>query len=445
MLAVRICTGCLALLVINASSGFVAQNVDDSRAPFVLELPDISDRKYVAPVVRIAAKAVPTIKIRLVEPYSSRISYGKTVITLNGSGINRGCTQSRDGEGKVYTCQENSERLGGYVIGAGKNVLEVAANDGQRDYYASFVLLLGEPKISNFKEPVSQERAERFTGRKFAMVVGVSNYKFQDAGLNNLDFADDDARAIAAFLSSPEGGRFLPADMKLLIDGDASVSAIRAAMNDIARRATANDLVFIFIAGHGAPDPLSAQNLYFLLHDSKVVDMSGTAFPMTELKRYLDTQVTAQRVIVMIDTCHSAGVNQKTRTLVTGRDLGRDGDENNISNFYISNQLFKDRGRAVLTSSDVNEVSQESKKWDNHGVFTWAMLEGLRGGADFNGDNLVTTGELFRFTRSRVQTSTNFQQNPISLPGSASGLALATVKDVRPAKGSTAFHFPFEF
>src|SRR3712207_3660536 len=126
----------------------------------------------------------------------------------------------------------------------------------------------------------------------------------------------------------------------------------------------------------------------------------------------------------MIDTCHSAGVNQKTKSLVTGRDLVQEGDENNISNFVLTSQLFRQTGRAILTSSDVDEVSQESSKWDNHGVFTWALMQGLKGAADLNGDKLITTGELFQHTRAQVQRATNFRQNPRALPGSNVNLTL---------------------
>jgi uncharacterized caspase-like protein len=153
--------------------------------------------------------------------------------------------------------------------------------------------------------------------------------------------------------------------------------------------------------------------------------MAKTAFPMTELKQILDTQVYAQRVITLIDTCHSAGINQKTQSLVSGRDLVQEDDENNISNFYLTNQLFKQAGRAIITSSDVNEVSQESPKWGNHGVFTWALLDGLKGKADLNGDKLITAGEIFQYTRANVQKATSFQQNPRSLPGSSANLTLA--------------------
>ena len=40
------------------------------------------------------------------------------------------------------------------------------------------------------------------------------------------------------------------------------------------------DTVVIYIAGHGAPDPLDPRNLYLLTADAKPDDMGGTAFPM---------------------------------------------------------------------------------------------------------------------------------------------------------------------
>jgi uncharacterized caspase-like protein len=362
----------------------------------------------------------------VLEPFAEKITYGNILLTLNGEGINRGCDKTRDLQGKVVTCGRREDRLGGFQLLRGKNILEISAVDmANHEYYASYVLMLGDKTAEAVRPAWTNGAAERFTGKKFAVVVGVSEYKFNDAGLRSLNYADSDARAVADLLKTPEGGGFSTADIKLLVNQDASLLALRSALNDTAKRAGPNDLVFIFIAGHGAPDPLSPRNLYFLFYDTKVVDMEKTAFPMAELKKYLDTQLLAERVLVLIDTCHSAGVNQKTKTFVTGRDLEREGDENNISNFYYSKQLYKERGRAILTSSDVNEVSQEAAKWGNHGVFTWAILDGLKGKADLNKDNVVTAGELFQFTRSSVQTATNFQQNPIALPGSSVNLSLA--------------------
>jgi hypothetical protein len=407
------------------SGVLAAQDNVPSRAPFVLELPEITEQKYTLPIIRLPMKDVPSIKVRVLEPFATSINYGSIILTLNGDGINRGCSKSRDADGKIVLCGNAMERLRGFAMKPGKNILEIRATDVRnKEFYASYVIMLGD-RSAPVDGAFSLGKPERFLGRKFAVIVGVSNYKYADAGLKSLNYADDDAGAIAEFLKTRQGGQFAAADIKLLLNESATIAGVRSALNDVAKRARANDLVFIFIAGHGAPDPLASQNLYFLLHDTKVVDMPNTAYPMSELKQYLDSQVMAQRVLVMIDTCHSAGVNQKTKSIVTGRQLEHEGDENNISNFYLSNQLFRQTGRAILTSSDVNEISQESTKWGNHGVFTWALLEGMKGAADANGDNLITAGEIFQFTRTNVRKATNSQQNPIALPGSALNLTLA--------------------
>ena len=417
----------LPLILLSAFSAKGQANIS-SRAPFVLELPEISAVRYTAPVIRLPMKDVPTLKFRVLEPFAATIDYGKIIVTLNGDGINRGCGKTRDLESKVVLCGKREDRLGGYELKPGKNIIEIrATNKQEQEFYASYVLILGDRKavVEKPEWADGDGKAETFRGRKFALVVGVSEYKFPDAGLKNLSFADDDAEAMAQFLQTPAGGKFSSADIRLLLNQDASLAAVRSGLADIARRAKSEDLIFIFIAGHGAPDPLAPQNLYFLLTDTKVVDMPRTAFPMGELKQTLDTQVVAQRVVVMIDTCHSAGVNQKTKSLVSGRELIHEGDENNISNFFLTNQLFRQTGRAILTSSDVNEVSQESAKWGNHGVFTWALIQGFKGEADLNGDKLITAGEIFQYTRGAVQKATNFQQNPRALPGSNANLTLA--------------------
>lgn len=397
-----------------------------SREPFIFELPETSATRYTAPVIRLPAKTVPSIRFRILEPFERNIGYGDIIITINGEGVNRGCEKTRDAQGKVVTCFESKDRISGFEMQPGKNIIEIKATDrAKREFYASYVVILGDKNASVEKNDWTNGKPEKFAGKKFAVVVGVSEYQFTDAGLKSLQYADDDAQAVADFLKTPAGGEFSSSDIKLLLNKDATLGALRSALSDIGKRARAGDLVFIFIAGHGAPDPLASQNLYFLLNDSKVVDMSRTAFPMNELKSFLDTQVKAERVVTMIDTCHSAGVNQKTKSIISGRDLVQEGDENNISNFYLTNQLFKETGRAILTSSDVNEVSQESAKWGNHGVFTWALLEGLKGKADLNGDKFITAGEIFQFTRAAVQKETAFKQNPRALPGANINLTLA--------------------
>jgi len=179
---------------------------------------------------------------------------------------------------------------------------------------------------------------------------------------------------------------------------------VKASLDRILPQAGTNDLILFFLTGHGGPDPYAPQNLYYVLYDTRVTDLSHTALPMTVLQEKLD-QARAKRALVFIDTCHGDGLS--------GREpAGTRSLENNLINLY-SAKLFKEEGRAALTSSDVNELSHESPRWGGgHGVFTYALLEGLRAQADANADHFVTAGELFAYVRDRVRLETGFKQNP---------------------------------
>jgi hypothetical protein len=278
--------------------------------------------------------------------------------------------------------------------------------------------------LTRVSVPVHRREAavsSAFRGRKYALVVGISNYKFHDERLPNLAYADVDARSVRDFLQRREGGGFAPGDIVYLENEQATIEAVRGALNTFLPKAGPGDLIFIFLAGHGGPDPDAPQNLYFIMHDTKLADMQATALPMTELQEVLDHRVHAERLVVFVDTCHSAGLTGETQVSTRGV-------ENNLINLYAS-KLFTETGRAVMTSSDVNEVSREGQLWGGgHGIFTWALLEGLTGKADANDDRYITAGELFGYVRNRVRVETAFRQNPRVLPGLNTDLALAFVK-----------------
>jgi len=268
--------------------------------------------------------------------------------------------------------------------------------------------------------------AIQFHGKKYALIVGISRFRSRDERLPNLEFADIDAQSIYQFLQSPSGGRFTPDNLLLLTNEQATISRIREALTSFVIKPGPDDLLLIFLASHGSPDPFAQQNLYFLAHDTEIGKMAETALAMKDFQSLIQQNVRAKRLILLIDTCHSAGLTESPRDIARG--LG-----NNLVNLYAERFLYAEEGRAVITSSDVNETAAEGSRWGGgHGVFTYWLLEGLRGQADANGDQLVTVGELFRFVRQRVRLDTQFRQNPRILATTNENLALATAS----AKGS---------
>jgi len=232
-------------------------------------------------------------------------------------------------------------------------------------------------------------------GRRWAVVVGIS--KYADERITPLTYADDDARAMVAFLRSPEGGAIPEDNLRVLLDEEATSEALRDALFVFLQQAAPEDLVTVYVASHGSPDPSRPSNLYILTHDTDVDAMAATAFPMWDVKTALRRQIASERVVVIADACRSAG------TLV---------DEANPVGGAFS-ELFDPSRRLTLSAAGVAQVSFEDAKWGGgHGVFTHFLLEGFRGAADADGDGVVTFREASAFVAGKVAGETGGAQTP---------------------------------
>ena len=78
---------------------------------------------------------------------------------------------------------------------------------------------------------------------RWAVVIGVS--KYENPSLN-LDFAGRDAQEFYEFLRSPDGGEFKEENVELLINEDATVSAVNRAFRNFLKKPARDDLVVIY-------------------------------------------------------------------------------------------------------------------------------------------------------------------------------------------------------
>jgi len=244
--------------------------------------------------------------------------------------------------------------------------------------------------------------------QRWAVVVGVAKYKAAGERLEALRYADADAQAFRDFLISKAGGSFRPSRVKLLVNEEATSQNIRSALFTFLKGAIKEDLVVIFFSGHGAADPDRPDNLYLLTYDTNPDDIAATAFPMRDVRTALTTTIEAQRVVVLADACRSGGVAHEMTT--KGVQVGA---TNESLNAYFAALARTGPGRVIFTSSERREVSQESPKWGGgHGVFTWTLLEGLKGAADADGNGMVTLGEILSYTDEKVRRETKSAQHP---------------------------------
>jgi hypothetical protein len=239
---------------------------------------------------------------------------------------------------------------------------------------------------------------------KWAVVVGTSEY--MNRGVSPLKYADKDAEAFAKFLQTPEGGGYESDHIRVLLNKDATLANLHEALIDFLQQAIDKDLALIYFAGHGLPDPARPQNLYLLTYDTDPTRLGTTAFPMWQIKDVLERHISAKRIIVFSDACHSGGISVDFAT------RGMDVTKSNLINQYLADLSRTKEGIVIFTASAAGEVSQEITEL-GHGVFTYCLLEGMKGEADFNNDYTVTINELMQYVEDQVKRRTKGAQNPM--------------------------------
>ena len=242
-------------------------------------------------------------------------------------------------------------------------------------------------------------------GRRWAVVVGISEY--DDPAVPALRFAHRDAEALRDFLISESAGLggYAPENVVLLTNEQATFRNIRTALRGFLTTATEDDQIIFYFAGHGVRDPTRPDDYYLLTHDTEFDNLAGTALPMSDLEQSLGS-LNYRDLILIADACHSGEMT----TQVAFRDAFA---FNNINEIF--RERFRERrgGEVVFTAGEGNDLSQEGERWGGgHGVFTYHLIEGLRGSADINGDGLVDLGEVMEYVRDRVRRDTRGAQNP---------------------------------
>ena len=243
--------------------------------------------------------------------------------------------------------------------------------------------------------------AENFaTG--YAVVIGVANYRnvppLPEAVRN-------DAQDVAAILKSNAYCGYKPSNVRLLLDEDATLGQIRTAFDSVAKTSGADDSAIIFFSGHGAlvgdpADPESA--LLPAEFDGREPDT--TSVSETEFSSML-RRIAAQRLLVLIDACHSGGAG-------SFKGSGQGGSLTVGYSEKSLDRLAQGTGRVLIASSRANETSLVLRSARNS-VFTSCLLDALRGEAQTSRDGLIRVFEIFNHIAQMVKRAVPGRQHPI--------------------------------
>jgi hypothetical protein len=229
---------------------------------------------------------------------------------------------------------------------------------------------------------------------KWALVIGIS--EFADPAFN-LKYAAKDATDFRDFLIKK--CNFAADHVRLVINENATRNKILDMLGDswLPRVALPDDLVVIFISSHGSPSEMDVVGVnYVVAHDTNPNKLFTTGLPIKTLADTIRERVHSNRVLVILDACHSGGATDS-------KGLVR------VANVDAS-QMAQGTGHVVISSSGKNELSWESKKYPN-GVFTHTLIEALqKNGAQ------TKLGEAFGYLKDNVQQQVAAERGVLQTP-----------------------------
>ena len=213
-----------------------------------------------------------------------------------------------------------------------------------------------------------------------AVVIGNRNY----SKISDVEYAHNDARTICEMLINTLG--YKRENVILVLDASktdfetyfGNESNYRGKLYNMTIPGKSD--IFVYYSGHGIPSLNNKKGYLAPVEcDPNYIELSG--YSLETFYKNL-AMIPSRSTTVIMDACFS-GVN-----------IYR-----NISPVVvkIENPLLTMDRATILTSSRVDQVSTwyPEKK---HGLFTYFLLEAINDKrADFNGDNQITFGELYRY------------------------------------------------
>ena len=249
----------------------------------------------------------------------------------------------------------------------------------------------------NAKNQVLQAAATRPIKDKWAVVIGVN--RFKDKSIPTLRYAAKDAKDFATFLV--KSGNFAKDHVLLLLNEDATKHNILSCLADtwLPKRVLDDDLVVIYASTHGSPKEIDVGGDNFLIaHDTKRNELFTTGIKLQDLAPTIKQRTHCDRVVLILDACNSGAAK------AGGKGLFRS------SNFDVG--AIAGKGQIVISSSDANQRSWESKRYKN-GVFTRSLIEVLEKGKETSNADLE---KAFDKLKDNVQSEVRFDRQAFQTP-----------------------------
>lgn len=219
-------------------------------------------------------------------------------------------------------------------------------------------------------------------------VLSIGNNNFSDVSLN-LKNAKKDAEDFSGLLKNIAAPLYDKTHIQTLID--AKKSDVVEAIYSICSQMKPEDIFILFAASHGRAE----DDIYYLYTS----DFDGNirngmnSISSVELME-LSKRIPALKQIFILDTCQSGGM------------------ENIVSGLYDAriSVLAKALGMHIFAGAKTYQEAQDI--YQENGLFTHFVLNGLKGMADVNKNKEVTVLEMNPYLASKVKEASGGMQEP---------------------------------
>jgi len=229
----------------------------------------------------------------------------------------------------------------------------------------------------------------------YVFAVGINKYK--NPALN-LNYAEPDAKGIVDFFRHKDNVLFKSVELREIYNEQATKENITAKLKQL-ENINPQDAVLIYLAGHG-------ENIndkwyfipYELTYPEREEDVKTKGISSDELAGYIKS-IKAQKILMLIDACKSGAV------LIAFRGFE---DRKALS------QLSRSTGVHIVAASTKDQFAAEVKEL-GHGVFTYILLEGLKGKAAGKGET-VTVLKLMGYIQEQLPEITKKYKQEAQYP-----------------------------
>lgn len=248
--------------------------------------------------------------------------------------------------------------------------------------------------------------------------VGVSNYRRTNL---NLPYAANDAEDFYNLLKRSEAkGLHQSVNARLLTNEQATAANIRNEIAKMAQQVKESDVFVLYMSGHGKSVDAEYHFLPHELQFSNLTELTQRTVSATKLAQWL-RPIKAQKRLMLLDTCNSGPA-----AMILASTLQNDPSSyirSALDDEVAIGKLMQSAGLSVIAASTERDyalegiVNHNTKK--GNGLFTYTVLEALRGAADTDRNSFVSVGELDAYIKKRVPALSRqrwkYEQSPMSV------------------------------